>query len=500
MNIAHILARGAVMAEGAPAIGVGTRALYSYPALIDRVRQLAGGMGERGIGPGDRVALYLNNCAEYLEIELATWWLGAAVVPINAKLTHSELEVIVREAEPKLLFAHNEIPELTDGLTTIVPASPAYEGLLAAAAAPATPMPVAPNDLAWLFFTSGTTGVPKGAMIGHGAIWSMIQGYLTDIDEVPAGAAVLHLAPLSHGSGMYALVFLACGGTCVVPADPKFDPATVRNLIAHWPEACFFAAPTMVRRLVADLKAAGGPIPQPRTIIYGGGPLYLGDLLQAADLLGPVFAQFYGQGECPMTITAQSRRAFSAALAAGDTHYLRTVGRAFLGTEIKIAGTTGAQLPTGAIGEIMVRSDTLCTGYWRNAQATEATFGGGWLRTGDLGRLDDTGLLTLEGRSKEVIITGGSNVYPIEVEAVLLRHDAVSEAAVLGVPHPDWGETVVACIAAPGADATTLEAELDALCRHHIARFKCPKRYVVLNELPKNAYGKIAKRELAAEL
>jgi len=268
-------------------------------------------------------------------------------------------------------------------------------------------------------------------------------------------------------------------------------------LAGQWPGACFFAAPTMVGRLVQQVRASGNVPRGLRTIVYGGAPLYPADARAAAETLGSVFAQIYGQGESPMTITAQSRNAFTAALAQGDEPFLQSVGRPFLGGEIRIADAEDRSLATGEIGEVLVRGPAVCMGYWNDPEATARTFGDGWLRTGDLGRIDPRGLLTLEGRSKEVIITGGSNVYPIEVETVLLDHPAVREAAVVGVAHPDWGEEVTAFVASD-QNADTLALELDALCRERIARFKCPKVWHVRDALPKNAYGKIVKRDLLA--
>lgn len=492
MNVAHLLLRGASRCgDDAPALASGARTTRTYGGLIERVRRLAAGLMSSGVGQGDRVALFMQNRPEYIEIMLATWWIGAAVVPVNAKLTAGELAVIRIDAEPRLIFVSPglaaQCPQAIDVETT------AYTTLFENGLGPTQPLET--DALAWLFFTSGTTGRPKGAMIHHGALMAMTQGFLTDVDALPTGTPMLHFAPLSHGSGLYTLPCFAVGGTQVLPATPGFRPADVAALAAQWPGACFFAAPTMVGRLIQEVRATR-IVPQGlRTIIYGGAPLYPADARTAAETLGPVFAQIYGQGESPMTITAQSRDTFTAALAQGDEPLLQSVGRPFLGSEIRIADTEDRPLATGEIGEILVRGPAVCMGYWNDPEATASTFRDGWLRTGDLGRLDPRGLLTLEGRSKEVIITGGSNVYPIEVETVLLDHPAVREAAVVGIPHPDWGEAVTAYVASD-QNADTLARELDALCRDRIARFECPKTWHVRDALPKNAYGKIVKRNL----
>lgn len=497
MNIAQLLLRGASPGD-APAVALGAQVLHSYDTLIDRTRRLAAGLRAAGVEQGDRVALFMANRPEVIEVMLATWWIGAAVVPINAKLTADELAVILSDATPRLLFVSPETagPGTGDAIDVT---SPSYAALLDYPPGPPEPLSVSPEALAWLFFTSGTTGRPKGAMIRHGSLIAMTDSFLTDVDALPTGTPMLHFAPLSHGSGLYTLPCLAVGGTQVLPATPGFRASEVATLAAHWPGACFFAAPTMVRRLTQDVVASGVGPQGLRTIVYGGGPLYAADARAAADALGPVFAQIYGQGECPMTITAQSRADFTAALSSDDDTYLKSVGRPFTGFDIRILDADDRRLPPGEIGEILVRGPALCGGYWNDPEATAQTFGDGWLRTGDLGRLDETGLLTLEGRSKEVIITGGSNVYPIEVETVLLDHPSVREAAVVGIPHPDWGEAVTAFVASD-QNAQTLASDLDALCRQRIARFKCPKSYHTLPDLPKNAYGKIVKRDLIASL
>ncbi|MEL6372772.1 MAG: AMP-binding protein [Pseudomonadota bacterium] len=514
MNIATLLVRGLRTAPDGPALAQGPRVLATYEGLIDHVLGLAARLREEGVGPGDRVALFAGNQPGYIEAMLATWWCGAAVVPINAKLARPELDVILADATPSLLFVGDDTAAIADGLTAQPIASCAVGALAGRAACTRNdttdiaPASVTPDDLAWLFFTSGTTGKPKGAMISHRNLFAAVQGYLTDVDDVPPGAAIIHFAPISHGAGLYGLAFLAQGAAQVVGETPRMDMDELFATIGAWPQACLFAPPTIVQRMTAAARAQGlhrdgSPLSNLRTIIYGGGPLYARDLAAAADTFGPRFAQIYGQGESPMTITAQSRRAFSTALAQGDAAYLATVGRPFLGIDVRIAQADGAPAPVGTVGEVVVRGASVIQGYWRNPDASAQTIRDGWLWTGDLGRMDAQGCLTLEGRSKEMIISGGSNVYPIEVEAALLEHADVREAAVLGVHDEAWGERVVAFIAlheGVEAAADTVPLLLDNHCRTRLARFKCPKEYHLRADLPKNAYGKIAKRQLAEAL
>jgi long-chain acyl-CoA synthetase len=251
-----------------------------------------------------------------------------------------------------------------------------------------------------------------------------------------------------------------------------------------------FAAPTMVHRLVAHARMHAPALDGLKTIVYGGGPMYLQDIKAALDTLGPRFAQIYGQGESPMAITALSKRQISQRDQPRYEERLASVG---------VAQPPVEELPAGQIGEVLVRGDTVMRGYWRNADASMETLRNGWLHTGDVGSFDEDGFLTLRDRSKDMIISGGSNIYPREVEEVLLRHPAVSEVSVVGRPHAEWGEEVIAFVVVRPGDGVS-EQELDALCLDHIARFKRPKSYRFVSELPKNNYGKVLKTELRARL
>ena len=373
---------------------------------------------------------------------------------------------------------------------------------LATAYAPAEIAACAPDDPAWLFYTSGTTGKPKGVEITHGNLGAMSTAFVASVEPIAPGDALLHPAPLSHGSGLYLLPHVAGGAVNVVPESGGFDAAEICALLATWDRAAFFAAPTMVKRLVAAREIGDAPLTRLKCIVYGGGPMYVADARAAFAALGPRLAQIYGQGESPMTITAMSRAAIADAIRRGDDARLASVGRAQAGVLLRIADADDRELPTGDVGEILVRGPTVMRGYWRNPEATRNTLAHGFLHTGDVGRMDADGYLTLIDRSKDLIISGGSNIYPREVEEALLLHPDVAEAAVVGRAHADWGEEVVACVVvrgnpAPEGDrARALSQELDQWCLERIARFKRPKAYVVLAELPKNNTGKVLKTEL----
>jgi len=303
---------------------------------------------------------------------------------------------------------------------------------------------------------------------------------------------------MSHGAGLYNLAFVARAARHVVPLSGGFEPAELVALSQSVGQLCMFAAPTMVQRLVDHVAATGVRCDGFKTIVYGGGPMYGADIRRALATMGPRFVQIYGQGESPMTITALSR-----ADLADDRHprwaeRIESVGVAQTLVEVRVVDGEGEDLPVGETGEIVVRGDTVMAGYWRNPEATAQTLRDGWLWTGDLGALDGDGYLTLKDRSKDVIISGGANIYPREVEEVLLCHPRVREVSVVGRHDARWGERVVAFVACDGAAVDP--AELDALCLAHIARFKRPREYRFVATLPKNNYGKVLKTTLREQL
>ena len=360
---------------------------------------------------------------------------------------------------------------------------------------PAEVTPRAPDDLAWLFYTSGTTGRPKGAMLSHRNLLTMSFCYFADVDQIAPGGCILHAAPLSHGSGLYGLPHLAAGLCQVVPESGGFDPAEIFALLPRRPGLMLFAAPTMVKRLVAHPAAGAADTANLRTVVYGGSPMYLDDLKQAQTRFGHVFAQIYGQGESPMTITALDKAEHADSGHPRHEARLASAGRAQTAVEVMVADAEDRPLPPGELGEVLVRGDSVMLGYWDDPEATAASLAGGWLHTGDMGVFDEDGYLTLKDRSKDLIISGGANIYPREVEEALLTHSAVLECAVIGRPHPEWGEEVVAfVVAAP--DAQIGAEALDAHCLARIARFKRPKSYRLVEALPKNNYGKVLKTEL----
>ncbi|HYC22248.1 MAG TPA: AMP-binding protein, partial [Candidatus Bathyarchaeia archaeon] len=403
MNLAHLLLRSARRLPEQPALAVGRTPVATYGELAARVARLSASLRNKfNLAAGDRVALAMKNCPEYYEILFACWHAGLTAVPMNAKLHPKEFAYILENSGAKLCFTSPELESTVPSPTPV--GSREYKKLFGEETA--APAEVKPDDVAWLFYTSGTTGVPKGAMLTHRNLLFAAQAYFADIDKLGPGDSILHAAPLSHGSGLYGLPHFAAGAASVIPESGHFDADEVFALLEHWDGMSFFAAPTMIVRLLAS-PAARSPR-RLKTITYGGAPMYVADALRAIELFGPRLYQLYGQGESPMTITGLPQSFHGKDFA----EKLSSCGFARTGVEVKVFDERDAELPAGELGEIVTRSDCVMAGYWKNEDATRQTLRGGWLHTGDVGSLDGSGFLTLRDRSKDMIISGGSNIYP----------------------------------------------------------------------------------------
>lgn len=497
MNIGFWLQRTAAIHPQRPALFLGRELVADYAGFHRRAAQVAAWLVAQGINPGDRVAIFMKNLPDYLIIQYGIWYAGAVAVPINNKLHGREAAFIMQDAGVSLAFTSpglSEALEKSGVSTTCIDVSSAeYAGLLRVPPL-AQLVERRAEDLCWLFYTSGTTGKPKGVMISHRMLVSMSLCYMSDADEVTAEDTVLYSAPMSHGAGIYNMLHTLVGARHVVPPSGAFDEAEIFYLAKHFGRVQMFAAPTMVKRMTQIAKERGETGAGLRTVVYAGGPMYVADIVDAVEHFGPIFVQIYGQGECPMCITALSRHDVADRNHPRWRERLASVGRAQSVVEVKIGAADGAELANGETGEIMVRGDAVMPGYWQNPEASAKTIIDGWLLTGDMGHIDGDGYVTMQDRSKDMIISGGSNIYPREVEEVLLTHPSVAEVSVVGRPNADWGEDVVAFVVA--AQETVDADALGAHCLANIARFKRPKDYVVLSELPKNNYGKVLKTEL----
>lgn len=501
MNPAEWLIRTARLSPDAPALLQGEKVVVDYAGFAARAAAIGGALKDQyNVHPGDRVAIFMKNRTEYLEVLYGAWFAGAVVVPINAKLHAREAAWIIADADAEIVFVTGDTgeslaPVLPDGVRHLIDTDALEFAQLYTAQPLLSPALTKTDEMIWLFYTSGTTGKPKGVMISSANLQAMTLTYFVDVDQVQIEDAILYAAPMSHGAGIYNFMHVLRGGRHVVPESGGFDPAEILLLAQSVGNISMFAAPTMVRRLVDHSKDVGSDGGGIKTIIYGGGPMYLADIIEAVEVMGPRFVQIYGQGECPMTITALSRDVVADRSHPNWKARLGSIGTAQSCVYVRVVDEDGVELADNEVGEIVVQGAPVMQGYWGNPDASAKAIRDGWLWTGDVGAKDADGFVTLHDRSKDVIISGGTNIYPREVEEALLLHPDVHEVAVVGRKHPDWGEEVIAFVVL-AKSATTKQAELDAHCLAEIARFKRPKEYRFVTELPKNNYGKVLKTDL----
>lgn len=506
LNLAAWVERNGRRLRDQPAVADGERVHATWATLAGRVAAAAAGLREDlALSGGDRVAIVMRNRPEYLEAQFAAWHAGLVAVPVNARLHRDEIAYILDDCAAKVVVTDDEHAEAVEPLLDTVESlqevvlapGPQWERLTEGIGTGLVDRTA--DDPAWLFYTSGTTGRPKGATLTHANLLMCSLSYFADIDAVAAQDSILHAAPLSHGSGLYGLPHVARGAVSVMPSSGPLDGSELQGLMNRWTGMSLFAAPIMVKRLAQDPSLAGCDLSPLKTIIYGGAPMYLTDLEQALDVFGSRLAQIYGQGETPMTITALSKGDHAQRNHPRWRDRMQSVGFPRTDVAVRVVDADDRGLPDGEVGEVVVRGGVVMSGYWKMPEATAETLRGGWLHTGDLGSFDDDGYLTLRDRSKDLIISGGMNIYPREVEEALLRHPEVKAVAVVGRRDPEWGEAVVAFVVAGGGTPPSVE-DLDRTCTDRIARFKRPKQYVFVDALPTNNYGKVVKRELRERL
>ncbi len=529
MQLQTSVAFWARQAPGKPAIAVGKDVLYSYGELHNSVNSVAHWLStsEWQLVRGDRVVLLITNSPAFFECLFACWHLGLVVVPVNTRLHPRELRFIVKQSGARLCLCSRTLSSrfIEAGVPVIDVDSTAYKQ--AKTVVPPHPVTLKhpqektfnDKDLAWIFYTSGTTGQPKGAMLSFRNLTSMCQCYFRDVDNQAPWSSILHPAPLSHGSGLYSLAHLLRGSCQVLPESEGFDEDEIFQLIAQWPDTVFFAAPTMIRRLTQHNRDYNTS--SLKCILFGGAPMYFEDIREYIDRFGPKLAQLYGQGESPMTITAYTQSVVADTGHPRWEHRVQSAGKPQSAVSVACVDANGFRVEPGEIGEVIVRGNSVMDGYWNNPGATAGALKDGWLYTGDLGSFDSEGFLTLKDRSKDMLISGGSNIYPREIEEVLLMHPQVQEVSVVGKPNREWGEIVVAFVVTKdatidietlvetdNADTSTVESEteiarlmqeMNALCLGHIARYKRPRFYRFIDTLPKNNYGKVLKTKLRSE-
>lgn len=468
-----------------------------YEELNAQAAAFADGLRQMGFVQGDRVAIFMPNRAEYITALFGLFKGGFVAVPVNAKLHASELAYIVQHCAARAIIFSDKLREVVEvalkdlphvahfGVDDNEPQS--FSAVIARGEDNGfIDADVDPNDVAWIFYTSGTTGQPKGAMLTHRNLISSTMNALAEMIDVQPEDTVLHVAPLSHGSGLYALPVIARGGRNLIHSAGSFDPEDVLMTIEREKVTIIaFLAPTMVHMLVrADTSLSASSV---RRVVYGGAPIDPNLMKTAIARFGNIFVQLYGQGEAPMTI---------AYLRPQDHHdvALESAGIVRTDVEVRLLDENGDEVPDGEEGEICVRGDVVMRGYLNDDSANAKALRNGWLHTGDMGQFKG-GYLYLLSRMNEVIISGGTNIYPTEVENALLLHSSVSEACVFGIPDEKWGESVVAAVV---VSSPVSASDLQQHCRNHIASFKKPKEIVFVGSLPKSAYGKILRREVKA--
>ena len=478
----------------------------TYAEVNSRVNRLCSALTARGVTKGSRLAILAVDSAAYYEVVLAALKLGATYVPLNNRLTDAEVTTLLRRAEPVVLFLSERylptatavLPDLPtvelvvsfdgDGFT-------AYDTLLGEGADVEPDVRVDDTDIVGLAFTSGTTGLPKAVMQPHGMIKALIGIQEIEYEYLP-GEFRYTASPAFHIAGqMLVLSNIKRGYTTMIL--PQFDAATTLHWMQNGLTGCFLV-PTMIRRVLDEPGARDGDYSRFRSIIYGGAPMPPVLLREAMETFGCRFIQAFGastEGGLQTILTSEDHlRAIN-----GEEHLLGSIGRPVGGVDVRIVGPDDQDVAVGEVGEIVSRSDAVMAAYLEMPEETEKTLKNGWFRAGDLGRRDAEGFYYLAGRSKDMIIRGGENIYPIEIETVLEDHPAVASVAVVGRLDQTWGETVVAFVTFHEGRSADPD-ELRSYCRQHLAAYKVPEAVVVVPEMPLNASGKILKRTLRDRL
>ncbi|MCL8026866.1 AMP-binding protein [Nocardioides bruguierae] len=469
---------------------------WSWRELDARADALAAALGEAGIGPGDVVMLHAGNCRDYLTVMVATWRVGAVITPTNSKLTPADVARLAEVVRPDLLVVEEGAEAHAAALAPVPcwtlsdgPGSEAHPHVGALVerhrGARVPDAQVAVGEPAWFFFTSGSSGRPKAAVLTHDQMAFVVNNHIADLmPGLDADDATLVLAPLSHGAGVHVLTHVARGAAVVLLPGESLDVAQAWDLIAEHRVSTLFTVPTILNRLVQGVRP-DTDLTSLAHVVYAGAPITRQDQARARQVLGPVVEQYYGLCEVTGAITVLPPSLHEDVPTVDG---IVTAGHARTGMTLSIQDPDGRHLPAGERGEICVVGPAVFCGYLGNDAANASSFREGWFRTGDLGLLDEHGLLYITGRASDMYISGGSNIDPREVEEKILAHPAVRAVGVVGAPDPDWGEVGYAVAVVEdglGAD------ELLAWCREHMARYKAPKRVHLVDQLPTTAYGKV---------
>lgn len=495
MHWRDVLAREA--GRTANAVWCGTPPAWTFSELEARAGDVAKGLQSRGIKRGDRVALLSYNCPEFLAALFGSWMVGATVVPINFRWTVGEVRGLLTITRAQLLVLGQDLIGLTtgqggtDAFTVPTVELHALAGSGAGKFQAGNLPAVSEDDDALLVFTSGTTAAPRGVLLRHRQLIVASMILAAELQIVPEDV-VLAVTPLYHmGALGFALAHLIRGASTALLPDPHFDPGLVLDTVAERRVTALYLTPGMYRRVFRHQEFTNRDLTSWRNCIVGSESVPAATVKEISEALphGEVL-NIYGLTECggPCVTVSRGRDALVKA---------PSVGRGMLNTTVAIVDEAGNRIGPGTVGEIIVQGDQCATRYWENPEATAETFHDGWVFTGDLGFMDADGYLTLVDRKKDVVISGGENIFPAEIEAILYRHPAILEASIVGVPDPEWGEIVMAYVVMqPGAQASL--ADIQEYCSEHLASYKKPRRVRFLEALPRNSSGKVVKSELKA--
>ncbi|KVK68003.1 acyl-CoA synthetase [Agrobacterium sp. TS43] len=510
MNLSHFLTQAARRnpADIGFVWGEKTWTWAEMDARVDAMAQAL--VTEFGVRKGDRILVQSSNNNQMFESMFACFRVGAVWVPTNYRQSPDEVAYLAKASGARGMICASAFPEharasreatAIDFTVAIGTAEfgEDYDTIVARhLGQKVKSQAVDRDDPCWFFFTSGTTGRPKAAVLTHGQMAFVITNHLCDLmPGTGPGDASIVVAPLSHGAGIHQLVQVAHGAKTVLPAAEKLDVPAVWALIEKWRITNAFTVPTILKMLIEDPSVDRFDHSSLRYVIYAGAPMYRADQKRALAKLGPVLVQYFGLGEVTGNITVLPP-SFHAA-EDGPEARIGTCGFDRTGMEVQIQNDAGEELQAGETGEICVIGPAVFAGYYDNPDANAKAFRNGWFRTGDLGHRDENGFVYITGRASDMYISGGSNIYPREIEEKILMHPDISETAVLGVPDAVWGEVGVAvCVAREGADIAGID--LKAYLDGKMARYKLPKAVVFWDAMPKSAYGKITKKMIREEL
>ncbi|GJE42709.1 acyl-CoA synthetase [Methylobacterium soli] len=510
MNLSHFMRQAARRHRDAIGFVWGERS-WTWAELDRRIDAMAAALAARGVTKGDRVLVQSKNCHQLFESMFVCFRLGAVWVPTNFRQMPGEVAYLAQASGASAMICHSDFPghvsaarEAAPGIQRVISIGASdfgedYDALVETYAGQAAPTAsVAYDDPCWFFFTSGTTGRPKAAVLTHGQMAFVATNHLCDL--MPGTThqdASLVVAPLSHGAGIHQLAQVARAAKTVLLTSNRFDIDEAWALVARWRITNMFTVPTIVKMLTEHAAVDEHDHASLRYIIYAGAPMYREDQKHALRKLGKVLVQYFGLGEVTGNITVlppdQHEIEDGPDIRVGTCGYERT------GMQVQIQDENGREMAPGETGEICTCGPAVFAGYYANPEANAKAFRDGWFRTGDVGHLDAEGYLFITGRASDMYISGGSNVYPRETEEKILKHPAVAEVAILGIPDTTWGEVGVAvCVLRPGEGLG--ERELLTWLADKVARYKLPKRVFFWDALPRSGYGKITKKAVQAEL